>query len=334
MLPIIFIFENHSLPVARDYIIDALPGLKRKGYNTVAHETPKGAELRKMLVSMKTNLSDLNQTLVEIKKLTDQGIEPPPPVQQQINMMKIQRQFYPSMIGFLKAIEQNKFDFVGIDNEQYRSVAINPELADQLDKIRPDRDKNMTDNLMDLIFQQKNVIALVGLNHAKGIQDHLYQIAPEVARNAVYIYPFNDKLEENAVSLNLSQQNCRFGVEVLNTVSTLQGYLEKKLEKALRNAAAKGQDSVVKELMGEVDNKDAQDENPNSLKTALHWAILNNKIDCAFTLIQAGAKYDIPDAKGKSAHDYAVELQRKEILLMLEEVEENKRLGSFASLTI
>ena len=90
-------------------------------------------------------------------------------------------------------------------------------------------------------------------------------------------------------------------------------------EKNFRNAAADGRVNILKGLLKIIPNINIQD---NSLRTALHWAILNNKTECAQVLIAAGAKYDIYDAAHKTAFMYAKELKRQEILAKMENQQE------------
>ena len=77
-------------------------------------------------------------------------------------------------------------------------------------------------------------------------------------------------------------------------------------KKALRNAAAKGFDEDLEHFILCVDDIDAQDENPQSQRTALHWAIIRKHGGCAMILEDAAAKEDIPDAQGRTAASYRV----------------------------
>eukprot|EP00733_Pompholyxophrys_punicea_P000342 Pompholyxophrys_punicea_v1_NODE_89_length_3617_cov_47.365806.p1 type:complete len:429 gc:universal NODE_89_length_3617_cov_47.365806:1173-2459(+) len=61
---------------------------------------------------------------------------------------------------------------------------------------------------------------------------------------------------------------------------------------------------------------DEQDDNPASLKTALHWAVQNGHKEVVQYLVSKGARTDIPDAKDKTALSYARESKdKKEVLL-------------------
>ncbi|MBS0358643.1 MAG: SAM-dependent methyltransferase [Proteobacteria bacterium] len=76
-------------------------------------------------------------------------------------------------------------------------------------------------------------------------------------------------------------------------------------EAALRRLTANGCEADVKFLIQSVSNIDAQDTNPESLKTALHWAVIKGYAGIAEFLMDMGARTDIPDARGKTAKEYA-----------------------------
>ena len=89
------------------------------------------------------------------------------------------------------------------------------------------------------------------------------------------------------------------------------------LHTALRRAAA--QDSVddINFLIEEKCNVNTQDENPNSLKTALHWAVIKGHIAAATGLKNASARTDIRDFFKKTSIDYAKEANNSEMLTLL-----------------
>ena len=57
-------------------------------------------------------------------------------------------------------------------------------------------------------------------------------------------------------------------------------------------------------LLTAVKDINAQDDNPNSRRTALHWAAIKNYMSICDFLIAKGAKTDIIDAEDKTALDY------------------------------
>ena len=61
------------------------------------------------------------------------------------------------------------------------------------------------------------------------------------------------------------------------------------LERGLRNASADNETEDLKFFIKHVNNPDAQDTNPYSQKTALHWAAIKGNSECYNLLIQAGA---------------------------------------------
>lgn len=75
------------------------------------------------------------------------------------------------------------------------------------------------------------------------------------------------------------------------------------LEKGLRNAAVKGNHEDLKIFIAHVKNINAQDNNPESKRTALHWAKINGFEECIKLLVSAGADDKIKDAKGLSPAD-------------------------------
>ena len=57
-------------------------------------------------------------------------------------------------------------------------------------------------------------------------------------------------------------------------------------------------------LLTAVKDINAQDDNPKSRRTALHWAAIKGHMSIFDLLIAKGAKVDIKDAEGKTALDY------------------------------
>lgn len=68
------------------------------------------------------------------------------------------------------------------------------------------------------------------------------------------------------------------------------------LEKGLRRAAALKCTSDMRLFLTHVQDVNAQDRNPTSRKTALHWSAEKNDKDGYDLLVASGAKDDIPDA--------------------------------------
>lgn len=73
------------------------------------------------------------------------------------------------------------------------------------------------------------------------------------------------------------------------------------LEKGLRNAASNNQLDDLMIFAKHVKNLDAQDSNPQSKKTAAHWAAIKGHKDCYNHLMYRGANLYIPDASGTIA---------------------------------
>jgi len=84
---------------------------------------------------------------------------------------------------------------------------------------------------------------------------------------------------------------------------------QSSLEKALRNSVVNRFHTDLKFLLQQVKNINAQDSNPASQKTALHWAVIKGNKEAISLLLKADARYDIPDASGKTALDYANDIR-------------------------
>jgi acyl-coenzyme A synthetase/AMP-(fatty) acid ligase/thioesterase domain-containing protein len=78
---------------------------------------------------------------------------------------------------------------------------------------------------------------------------------------------------------------------------------QSSLEKALRQAACNNRIDDLRFLMSKVSNIDAQDTNPDSQRTALHWAAIKLHHEC-YELLLEKADRAIVDAKGQTAVDY------------------------------
>lgn len=72
------------------------------------------------------------------------------------------------------------------------------------------------------------------------------------------------------------------------------------LEKGLRRAAALKNTSDMRLFLTHVQNVNAQDQNPTSRKTALHWSAEKNDKEGYDLLVASGAKDDIPDALSRT----------------------------------
>ncbi|GEM_PF-2421963 len=88
-------------------------------------------------------------------------------------------------------------------------------------------------------------------------------------------------------------------------------------ETALRRASACGSVEDISVLLNRGAEIDAQDSNKTKLRTALHWAILKGEVQAAEVLIHSGARWDIPDAEGRSATDLIRESESEELQLLL-----------------
>lgn len=76
------------------------------------------------------------------------------------------------------------------------------------------------------------------------------------------------------------------------------------LEKGLRNAANKNQLSDLKKFIPLVKNINAEDPNPITRRTALHWAAIKGHEECCQLLLESGASHSISDALGETADKY------------------------------
>ena len=163
MIPIIFVFENHALPVGRECIMQYMQTIiNNKGTCTLAYEISSNFTLTTMLSTAEQNLQTANANLSLVKQRISQGHFPPN--DNEINKMKIKIYGLPSLIKLLRFIENNKLEFIGIDkciaNDFEDFKKINPSAQDS---IRDERESVMTNNLFNLALSGKRIIALLGL---------------------------------------------------------------------------------------------------------------------------------------------------------------------------
>lgn len=97
------------------------------------------------------------------------------------------------------------------------------------------------------------------------------------------------------------------------------------LEKGLRQAAYNNQISDLKTFIEHVSNINAQDNNPASKKTALHYAVIKKYIECIKLLMDAGADIYLKDAKGNDSLVYAKD--HEEIRRILQNYNRNQLLN-------
>jgi len=100
------------------------------------------------------------------------------------------------------------------------------------------------------------------------------------------------------------------------------------LEKGLRDTVIKEEkeDFILDDIslfIELVENINAKDTHPEVGKTALHHAVIKNKVNCVKRLLEAGANPEIADAKGNTAIDYARESSHEEIQSMATHNEED-----------
>lgn len=76
------------------------------------------------------------------------------------------------------------------------------------------------------------------------------------------------------------------------------------LEKGLRNAATNNLPDDIRTFLNYVQNVNAADTNPTSLKTALHWAASKSHHECCDILLAAGADPSLADATGNTPQKY------------------------------
>jgi WD40 repeat protein len=77
------------------------------------------------------------------------------------------------------------------------------------------------------------------------------------------------------------------------------------LEQGLRMASVNGKPKDLALFCQTMEDIDAQDANPDSRRTALHWAVIRKHTKCIEILLENDARVDIPDAKNNTALDYA-----------------------------
>jgi hypothetical protein len=94
------------------------------------------------------------------------------------------------------------------------------------------------------------------------------------------------------------------------------------LQRAYRRAARTGTVSDLETLAKHDFNIDAQDDNPEMKNTALQWAIITNNVLNAVHIIKQGARLNIQNAQGRTAHDLIQQsdpLSKKVLLTTLEQ---------------
>ena len=97
------------------------------------------------------------------------------------------------------------------------------------------------------------------------------------------------------------------------------------LYKAMRRAAVEDNAEDIRCLVVEKGlDINAQDENLQSLKTALHWAVIKTSCRAVTELVMLQARMDIKDFQGRSARALAMEKNDPQInsLMMLSDVAE------------
>jgi hypothetical protein len=92
--------------------------------------------------------------------------------------------------------------------------------------------------------------------------------------------------------------------EILNKYKAERDKTTPLIETVLRRAVAQGHEQDVVLICEAVKQINAQDDNPESRRTALHWAAIKGHERIYSFLISKGAKSDIKDVEGKSAEDY------------------------------
>ncbi len=86
---------------------------------------------------------------------------------------------------------------------------------------------------------------------------------------------------------------------IRQTLRTL--YQTESISKALRNAASKAYVRIIEIMIPYIEDIDAKDDNPESKRTALHWAVINKHPEVIQLLIAHHALSDIEDANKKTA---------------------------------
>lgn len=136
------------------------------------------------------------------------------------------------------------------------------------------------------------------------------------------INPYEDIIEDNELKLQiqatvrqkfkeLMQAEKQALLDMLTSYNLTTSIDD--MQKALRIAASKDNVDALKMLLSRV-KVNAQDTNPQNLKTALHWAVIKQSINSIKLILKFGGRFDIKDAKGKTALDYAKESDCRDVL--------------------
>lgn len=149
-------------------------------------------------------------------------------------------------------------------------------------------------------------------------QDPLSRVAIDPVRDVIVDVDLNNKIREY-VNKNLREGLEKRKQKFLDIMKHYQQttITQAALEKAFRRAAAENNTENLNELMRKTHNINAQDDNPLSRKTAMHWAVKNGALNTIKLLLQKKAKTDIVDATGKTAIDYAKGSSSNEVKMLL-----------------
>ena len=120
--------------------------------------------------------------------------------------------------------------------------------------------------------------------------------------------------------------------QMLKKLQEIEPRLSVQLEKKLRNAAAQNNVELLKKLIQENKslNINARD-NGKTVRTALHWAVIKENVECVKLLLAAGADATIKDKENKHAIDYAIHSNKadiRELFLDVQTVEETSSSSS------
>ncbi len=113
----------------------------------------------------------------------------------------------------------------------------------------------------------------------------------------------------------------------------LKGEPTANLETAFRRAAATNKVEDLKFLLAQITDINKADATQGKQKTALHWAVINGHVDSVRLLVEAGARWDIPDALRKTAADYAKE-KNQDVILELFSIQVNQEDSLISRLQI
>ena len=132
----------------------------------------------------------------------------------------------------------------------------------------------------------------------------------------------NDQLSEEIKQFANQQFSQKFVEKNQRLIEKMNFYgcnekTQENLEKAIRKAAAANDLEGLK-LFAEITSElHAVDSNPDSKRNGLHWAAIKGSTQTFEYLLNQFVNPLVPDAKGKTALDYAFEYKREDIIKLI-----------------